>query len=96
MAGRSVGIRELKAHLSRYLKEVRKGRSVLVTDHGRPIGRIVPAAESLESRLKSMSQAGVIAWGPEWGSRLDQNGGHVLYLPSGGGLGTVEVFAALY
>ncbi len=62
MAGRSVGIRELKAHLSRYLKQVRQGRSVLVTDHGRPIGRIVPAAESLESRLKSMSQAGVIAW----------------------------------
>ncbi len=62
MAGRSVGIRELKAHLSRYLKEVREGRSVLVTDHGQPIGRIVPAAESLESRLKSMSQAGVITW----------------------------------
>ena len=62
MAGRSVGIRELKAHLSRYLKQVREGRSVLVTDHGRPICRIVPVAESLESRLKSMSQAGVIAW----------------------------------
>ncbi len=62
MAERGVGIRELKAHLSRYLKQVQQGRPVLVTDHGRPIGRIVPATESFESRLKSMSRAGVIAW----------------------------------
>lgn len=62
MADRSVGIRELKAHLSRYLKRVREGRSVLVTDHGRPIGRIVPVSESLESRLKAMSRVGGIAW----------------------------------
>jgi len=62
MAGHSVGILELKAHLSRYLKQVQAGRSVTVTDHGRPIGRIVPAAETLDARLNAMSQAGVIAW----------------------------------
>lgn len=57
-----IGVRELKAHLSRYLKEVKSGRTVLVTEHGKPMGRIVPASQSLESRLQAMAQAGLIAW----------------------------------
>jgi len=38
----SVGIREAKVHLSRYLKLVQKGKEVVITDHGRPVGKIVP------------------------------------------------------
>lgn len=37
-----VGIRELRDGLSRHLAEVRKGQTLTVTDHGRPIARIVP------------------------------------------------------
>ncbi|MBB5790484.1 prevent-host-death family protein [Jiangella mangrovi] len=37
-----VGVRELRDGLSRHLAEVRSGRVVTVTDHGRPIARIVP------------------------------------------------------
>ena len=37
-----VGIRELRDGLSRHLAEVRAGRTVTVTDHGRPVARIVP------------------------------------------------------
>lgn len=37
-----VGVRELRDQLSRHLAEVRQGRTVTVTDHGRPIARIVP------------------------------------------------------
>lgn len=37
-----VGIRELRDGLSRYLGDVRSGHVVTVTDHGRPIARIVP------------------------------------------------------
>jgi prevent-host-death family protein len=37
-----VGVRELRDSLSRHLAEVRAGRVVTVTDHGRPIARIVP------------------------------------------------------
>ena len=40
-----VGIRELRDGLSRYLAEVRAGRTVTVTDHGRPVARIVPVDE---------------------------------------------------
>ena len=39
----TVGIRELRDALSRYLAEVREGRTITVTDHGRPIARILPA-----------------------------------------------------
>ncbi|MEJ3743440.1 type II toxin-antitoxin system prevent-host-death family antitoxin [Actinomycetes bacterium KLBMP 9797] len=38
----NVGIRELRDSLSKHLAEVRSGRVVTITDHGRPIARIVP------------------------------------------------------
>jgi prevent-host-death family protein len=36
-----VGVRELRDHLSRYLAEVTDGREVVVTDHGRPVARLI-------------------------------------------------------
>lgn len=38
----SVGVRELKNALSAYLRRVSEGESILVTDHGRPVARLVP------------------------------------------------------
>jgi prevent-host-death family protein len=38
----NVGVRELRDSLSRHLAQVRAGRTVTVTDHGRPVARIVP------------------------------------------------------
>ena len=37
----TVGIRELKTHLSRHLKRVRSGTRLLVTEHGRSIATII-------------------------------------------------------
>lgn len=37
-----VGIRELRDGLSRHLASVRQGHTITVTDHGRPVARIVP------------------------------------------------------
>lgn len=37
-----VGVRALRDGLSHYLAEVRNGRTVTVTDHGKPVARIVP------------------------------------------------------
>ncbi len=39
-----VGVRQLKNELSRYLRRVREGTSIVVTDRGEPIARIVPVA----------------------------------------------------
>lgn len=59
------GIRELKAHLSAYLRQVEAGKTIVITKRGRPIGRIVPLAQSTESRLEALDQAGLIAWNQE-------------------------------
>jgi prevent-host-death family protein len=40
----TIGIRELKAHLSQCLKRVRAGEHVTVTDRGRPIAMLSPVA----------------------------------------------------
>jgi prevent-host-death family protein len=37
-----IGIRELRDGLSRHLAQVREGHTITVTDHGKPIARIVP------------------------------------------------------
>ena len=37
-----IGIRELKSTLSECVREVKAGRTIVVTDHGRPVARIIP------------------------------------------------------
>lgn len=44
----TVGIRELKANLSRYLERVRLGARLLITDRGRPIATITAVAEAAD------------------------------------------------
>ena len=63
----TVGIREAKTHLSKYLKMVRQGQEVVLTDRGRPVGKIVPfpASElSLEERLLRLAEQGVLGREP--------------------------------
>lgn len=38
----SVGVRELRDHLSQYLDQVKAGAAITVTEHGRVIATIVP------------------------------------------------------
>jgi antitoxin (DNA-binding transcriptional repressor) of toxin-antitoxin stability system len=51
LAVKSVGVRELKTHLSGYLRDVAHGDVVLVTDRGRVVAELRPpgAAESSAS-----------------------------------------------
>ncbi len=37
----SVGVRELRDHLSSYLERVKAGETITVTEHGRPVARLV-------------------------------------------------------
>jgi prevent-host-death family protein len=46
MTMKTVGVAELKARLSEYLRSVRKGHDVTVMDRDQPIARIVPYAAS--------------------------------------------------
>lgn len=54
----SVGIRELRDGLSRFLVAVRAGRTVTITDHGRPVARLVPADET--TALERLIAEGVV------------------------------------
>ena len=46
MVVRRVQISELKAHLGKYLAQVRSGDTVIVCDRHTPIARLVPYAEA--------------------------------------------------
>lgn len=62
MAQSPVSIRELKSRLSHYLRLTRKGESVVITDRGVPIGRIVPMGQDLGQRVAAMCEAGQAQW----------------------------------
>lgn len=62
MAITQVSIRELKSRLSHYLRLTKAGESVVITERGTPIGRIVPTAAPLEERIEAMVQAGLVIW----------------------------------
>jgi prevent-host-death family protein len=59
-----VGIREAKARLSALVGRARRGESVILTDRGRPVARLV-AVESeelpLEDRLHLLEAEGLIS-----------------------------------
>ncbi len=42
------GVAKVKARLSEYLARVRAGNEVLITEHGRPVARIVPVSSESE------------------------------------------------
>ena len=45
---KTIGVAELKAHLSRELRRVADGHTVTVLDHKRPVAMMVPVARDLE------------------------------------------------
>lgn len=62
MGQTTVNIRELKSRLSHYLRLTKAGESVVITERGTPIGRIVPTAAPVAERIEAMTQAGLALW----------------------------------
>jgi prevent-host-death family protein len=58
-----VGIRALRADLSRWLKRVEAGEEITVTDRGRPVARITPA--NGRSKLDELIAAGIVERAPK-------------------------------
>ena len=59
----TVGARELKNRLGLYLRQVRAGEAILVTERGRPVAELrplSPAALDLDARLGELAAEGVI------------------------------------
>ncbi len=57
-----VSIRELKSRLSHFLRLARGGESVVITDRGVPVGRLVPIEQGLEERIAALRTARQLQW----------------------------------
>lgn len=64
---KTVTVSKLKASLSEYLRQVKAGEEVLVTERGRPIAKLAPAVSShtLPEHLVEMEKQGLIKLGAE-------------------------------
>ncbi len=58
----TIGIRDLKAHLSSYLEKAQKGHTIIITSRGKPIAQLTPTREELMDRVKALQAAGLISW----------------------------------
>ncbi len=52
----TVSVRDLKTHLSEYLRRVQQGESVEVTSHGKVVAQLVPPAAQEESVIGGLSR----------------------------------------
>jgi len=59
----TVGVRELKKNLSRYLKRVKSGEKILITERKKELAIIVPyGIEPDEERILNLVQSGIVSW----------------------------------
>jgi prevent-host-death family protein len=64
-----VGIRELRADLSRFIKRVREGEEIVVTDRGKAVARIVPLDG--QRKIDQLIAAGIVKPAPRpWSGEL--------------------------
>ena len=54
-----IGIRELRQHASRYLRRVRAGEIITITEHGEPIAEIRPLPQD-ETPIRQLEREGNI------------------------------------
>ena len=60
----AVGIRELKNQLSQYLKRVRGGERLVVTERGKPVAIISPPhASGADKHIEALLREGLARWG---------------------------------
>jgi prevent-host-death family protein len=61
-----VGIRELRNRLSHYLGEVAAGRSIVVTDRGKPVARITGPTEEMSAWDRLVAEGKIIPPEKPW------------------------------
>lgn len=71
MPTKTIGIRDMKAHLSGYMRDVKQGKELLISERGRPIARVVPVGAPAEAgrehaALVKMALAGAIILPPSY------------------------------
>jgi prevent-host-death family protein len=72
---KTVGVRELKNRLSEYIRQVRSGEGVLVTDRGQVVAELTPPGQgatdtSVPAGLAALARRGLLAIGAPAGGDL--------------------------
>jgi prevent-host-death family protein len=62
MSDMRVGTRQLKSKLSEYMRRVKAGETIIVTERGKPIGQIVPIQPDLDERMLALVNIGLAEW----------------------------------
>lgn len=63
----SVGVREFKNHMSEYLRRVKAGEVLEITERGKPVGRLLPAQppseeQAIEAKIWELVARGKVKW----------------------------------
>jgi prevent-host-death family protein len=62
MKQKTIGIREFKEQLSGHIREVKKGSTLVITERGKPVARLMPMAADLDDKLQQMLDSGMASW----------------------------------
>lgn len=60
---KSAAVAELKAHLSRFLRRVKAGEEIVITERNVPVARIVPVLAAADDRLRALERQGLVRIG---------------------------------
>src|SRR3989304_5327062 len=78
----TVGVRELRARLSHYLRRIKQGERIVVTDHGEP--RAAFARRSREGVLSAQGYRAILQqFNAEWGRYLHLDVTDAIIMASG-------------
>jgi len=58
----TVNVREFQSRLSYYLRLVKAGHIMEITERGKPLARIIPVGLPLEKRIEAATRAGLLSW----------------------------------
>lgn len=59
----AIGIAGLKTNLRKYIARVKKGEAIIITDHGKPVARLVPEEpqdKPLQQKLQGLARVGAV------------------------------------
>jgi prevent-host-death family protein len=62
MSSVKIGIRELKAKLSAYVRAVAAGTTVIITERGKPVGSISAIQPSDDLTILDLERSGLLRW----------------------------------
>jgi prevent-host-death family protein len=58
---RKVGVRELKAHLSEYIRAARDGEDIIITERGKDAAMLTSASREMQV-LRDLMAQGIVQW----------------------------------